>query len=108
MSPESRGLSGHYLATLWVPSHHLEIALRDFEPVSDTPLPSGIVCQVGNTSIVSDPDAYQETMNILDRVLPEEYTSTYENYSHAVSDGELIKIDGIANEVDKISAFDLL
>lgn len=31
------------------PSRHLTVSLRDFELVSDTALPSGILCQVGNT-----------------------------------------------------------
>jgi len=49
----------------WAPSRHLTVSLRDFEPVSDTPLPSGILCQVGNTRVFLP----QWTINIATLVL---------------------------------------
>lgn len=37
-------------SVFWATSRHLTVLLRDTGPVSDTLLPSGILCQVQNTS----------------------------------------------------------
>lgn len=60
------------------------------------------------SKIVTDNDAYHEALDILDRLLPEEYESRFENHSHAVSDIELCKTEDLADEMDKIRTFSLL
>lgn len=58
--------------------------------------------------VTGNEDAYQEALDILDRLLPEEYESRFENYSQAVNDIELYRIEALASEMDKIQTFSLL
>lgn len=60
------------------------------------------------SKIVTDNDAYHEALDILDRILPEEYESRFENHFHAVSDIELCKTAKLADEMDKMHTFSLL
>jgi hypothetical protein len=60
------------------------------------------------SKIVTDNNAYQDALDILDRLLPEEYESRFENHSNTISDIELCKAEELAKKMDKIHTFSLL